>query len=127
MSAQQQINNIIEHLDNVSTKSRLLLVLPASAGDIFLATSLLRSLSELYPEYDIYFACLPQFMNILKNNPYLHRIIPYEPIMNDAMAMEGKGQWQGVFDICLQLNTLTQIHVSYHRNGKDRTTFFRKT
>lgn len=126
MSTQQQLHNIVESIDTESKNPRLLMVLPASAGDVFLSTSLFSSIKELYPEYDLYFACQPQFQHILKHNPYIYKTINYQPIMNDALAMEGRSNWNGLFDICLQLNTLTQLHISYHHNGKDRSVFFRK-
>lgn len=123
---EQQLNYISgEIFDPENKKPRLLIVLPASAGDIFLATSLLQSLKEdLYPEYDIYFACQKEYQQILKNNPYIYKTIIYQPIMNNSLAMEGYGDWSGLFDISLELNILTQIHVSYHHNGKDKSIYF---
>lgn len=105
-------------------RKKLLLVLPESAGDIFLSTSLLQSLKEdLYPDYDIYFACYPQFHYILKNNPFLYKVINYCKSMDNPLSMEGGSRWTGFFHICIQLHILTQMCPSYHRNALDRTTF----
>lgn len=126
MSHQQQIEQIYKAIDH-NGKPRLLIVLPESAGDILLSTSLLQSLKEdLYPEYDIYYGCNQEFHPILKNNPYIHKTIQYHLIMNNPHAMEGSGSWHGLFDISLELNILTQIHVSYHHNNKDRSIYFNK-
>lgn len=125
-STEEQFRYISEQLldSDRHKKKKLLLVLPASAGDIFLSTSLFQSLKEdLYPEYDIYFACKPEFQHILRNNPYLHKVINYCPIMDIPLNMEGGGEWRGFFDIAIQLHILTQIHPSYHRNAQDKTTF----
>jgi hypothetical protein len=122
--SQEQLNYIVSQIDNTYSL-KLLIVLSESAGDIFLATSLLQSLKEdLYPDYEIYFACNKQFHDILKNNPYIYKTIIYQPIMNNALAMEGQSNWRGLFDISLELNILTQIHVSYHHNGRDKSIYF---
>ena len=128
-SRQQQFNYIAQNLieSDINNKPKLLLVLPESAGDILLVTSLFRSLkTDLYPDYDIYFACRPAFQGILKNNPYIHKVIDYLPIMDNPLHMEGGGAWKGFFDICIQLHILTQLHPSYHHNTLDKTTFIFK-
>jgi ADP-heptose:LPS heptosyltransferase len=124
MSFESDLQQISLEIDHQSSNKRLLIVLPESAGDIFLATSLFKSLKELYSDYDFYFSCLPEYMHILKNNPYIYKVLNYTPIMNNTLAMEGKSKWGGLFHICLQLNVLTQIHVCYHHNGLDKSVYF---
>jgi len=126
MSFQSDLQQVSSEIDYQSKNKRLLIVLPESAGDIFLSTSLFQSLKDLYPGYDFYFGCLAEHGHILENNPYIFKIINYSPIMNNSMAMEGKGKWGGLFHICLQLNVLTQIHVCYHRNGLDKSVYFNR-
>ena len=48
------LQSFIDYNDN----NRLLFCVPESAGDIFLSTSLLPSLKDNYPNFDIYFACI---------------------------------------------------------------------
>ena len=105
-------------LDNGNPK--LLFIVPESAGDIFLATSLLKSLRETYFEYDIYFACKPQYKDILKNNPYITKVIDYNPVMDNQILMEGTGDWKGLFDISIMTTVLTQRFINYLNNGKTR-------
>lgn len=122
--SQEQIEYINSQID-YNSNPRLLVVLPMSAGDIFLSTSLLESLkTDLYPEYDLYFACNKEFHPILEDNPYIYKTIIYQPIMNNAQAIEGYSNWPGLFDISLELNILTQLHISYHHNSKDKSIYF---
>lgn len=68
-------------------RKRLLFVMKESAGDIFIATSLLKNLKELYPDTDIYFACEPKFFELLAGNPYIHKVLAYHPAMEQELAM----------------------------------------
>ena len=115
----QQINMLYSQLIQNNNK-KLLLIVPESAGDIFLVTSLLSSLQETYHEYDIYFSCKPQFQDILKNNPYITKVIDYLPIMENQTLMEGTGDWQGLFDISIMVTIHTQRFLNYLNNGQTR-------
>ena len=119
----QVLRSLVESTGN----KRLLFCVPESAGDIFLCTSLLPSLRENYPGFDIYFACMEQYQDILKGNPHVHKTLPYLPIMENYHMMEGWSDWQGFFDISIMASALTQRYVSYHHNGLDVSSYnFRK-
>jgi hypothetical protein len=122
MDTQQQLNIISKLVDN-NTKTKILFILPESAGDIFLSTSLLESLKELYPDSDIYYACKEEYHSLLYNNPYIHKTIPYYQIMESQVAMEGTGDWKGIFDISIMVSILTQRHLNYLNNGKGKIAF----
>lgn len=106
-----------------SKNKRLLMIVPESAGDIFLCTSLLPSMKKLYPEYDIYFACKEQYRSLLLNNPYITKIINYMPIMENELAMEGYGEWKGLFNISFMVTIFTQRYLNYIHNGQTRIGF----
>lgn len=122
MDTQQQLNEIIKFLDN-NAKTKILFILPESAGDIFLSTSLLESLKELYPDSDIYYACKEEFHSILYKNPYIYKTIPYYQIMDNQIAMEGTGDWRGIFDISIMASIFTQRFLNYLNNGKGKIAF----
>jgi hypothetical protein len=113
------IQHIRSQLDE-NNKPRLLFIVPESAGDVFLSTSLLKDLHETYHDYDIYFACKSEFSTILKNNPYIYKIIDFHPHMTHQVLMEGTGEWPGLFDIAIHVTALTQVHTNYMNNGKTR-------
>jgi len=113
-----QLDLIGLQLDLERKNPRLLLSLPESAGDIFLSTSLLPSLKEAYPNYDIYYACNEQFFDILKNNPHIYKTINFNRIMKDQVWMEGTSTWPGLFDISIFIPGYTQVFSNYLNNGR---------
>jgi hypothetical protein len=115
--------NLIKSFIVQSNNKKILFIVPESAGDIFLSTSLLRSLKELYDPADIYFACKPEYKDLLKNNPYILKTIDYYPIMDSQVYMEGTGQWPGLFDISIMATILTQRYLNYLNNGMGKIMF----
>jgi hypothetical protein len=119
---EQQIEALLRMVDE-SNKIKVLFIMPESAGDIFLATSLLESLKEMYNDAEIYFACKEEYFDILKNNPYVYKVIPYNLIMENQILMEGTGEWKGVFDISIMAPVFTQRYLNYLNNGIGRIAF----
>ncbi len=111
---------LLQSLVDSQDKKTLLFCVPESAGDIFLSTSLLPSIQDIYKDFDIYFACKSEYKDILKNNPHIHKVLDYQPIMENVMVMEGFSEWKGVFDICMIPTVLTQRYINYHHNGLDK-------
>lgn len=118
----KQIEFISSFVDE-SKRLKILFCLPESAGDIFLSTSLLECLSSLYTDCAIYYACKPEYMDILKNNPFIYKIIPYVPVMEKQVIMEGTGEWRGLFDISILPGILTQRCLNYLNNGIGKVAF----
>lgn len=113
------LNDYIDKLN----PNRIAIVMPESAGDVFMITSLLPSLKRVYPEYDIYFITKPHFFEILIGNPYLKNIIPHHPKFENELYMSGAGPHEGFFEICFFPFIQTQRMLGYLRNGKDRIEF----
>ena len=64
-------------LDKDDEGKRILYVIPQSAGDVFMSTSLFPSIKRIYPEYNLYVATDPKFQPILDGNNHIHKILPY--------------------------------------------------
>lgn len=122
MEEGHQIDLISKQL-NQNNNKKILFTVPESAGDIFLATSLLPSMSDNYSGYEIYFACKPQFRDVLYKNPYITKVIDYLPIMDNQVAMEGSATWKGLFDISIMATILTQRFLGYLHNGQTKMMF----
>jgi hypothetical protein len=120
---QNQVRAIFNQIDSQPNKTKILFIVPESAGDIFLSTSLLSSLHDMYSPCDIYFACKKQFFDILENNSYIHKKIEYLSIMENQTIMEGTGSWSGIFDISIMVTVLTQRLSNYLNNGKGKLAF----
>lgn len=109
---------------NPKDKKRVLLILPESIGDLFMATSLFKSIRERYPkpEWAFYLACKPKspFLEILSFNPYLDKVIPYTSQMDDIIWLEGFGKHKGFFDVAYPIHFGTQRLCNYLHNGIDK-------
>ena len=107
-------------LDETEGK-RALFVLKEAEEDIFLATSLLESFKDSHPDYDVYFACDPQYHHILLSNKHVHKTLPFTPELESEFLMIGSGTDNPYFDYYCNLGILTQRHVNYH--GIDNKVF----
>jgi len=112
-----------EDLLDPNDKGRVIYVMPESAGDIFLSTALFKSIKNRYPDYSLYVATKPQYKDILEGNPYVHRWIEYNPIMDNLIWLEGNNQHNGYFDIAYLPYTCTQRNLNYLHNGLDKIEF----
>ena len=111
---------IKDYLDKDDEGKRILVVMPGSIGDVFLCTSILKSLATTYPEHNIYFATSPSYFQILDGNEFVHKTIPYNSKMDDLLCLEGRGSHQGFFDVAYLPHLGTQRIFNYQHNGKDK-------
>lgn len=115
--------DLSEMLDG-EIENRILLVMPESAGDVFMTTSLLPSIKEAYPDKDIYFATKSQFHPILTGNPYIHKVLEFHPAMENLPMMEGASRHQGYFHLCFLPHIGTQRMLDYlHQGDGDKIMF----
>jgi len=112
-----------EDLLDPNDKGRIIYVMPESSGDIFLSTALFKSIKNRYPDYSLYVATKSQYKDILQGNPYVHRWIEYNPIMDNLIWLEGNNQHDGYFDIAYLPYTCTQRNLNYLHNGLDKIEF----
>ena len=109
-------NNFESLLDEDDQGKRILMVIPESAGDVYMATSLFPSIKRLYPDYNFYFSCKSQFKDILAGNPYVHKFLPYDIRMENLHFLEGEGAHEGWFEIAFLPFVTTQRQFTYHHN-----------
>lgn len=113
-----------ESLLDKNQEDRILIVMPESAGDVFMLTSLLPSIKEAYPEKDLYFATKKEFFPILDLNEFIYKVIEYDPFMENLVMMEGRSDHQGYFEICFLPHIGTQRQLDYlHHGNKDKIMF----
>ena len=116
-------NSLEKLLGKDDEGKRIVYVMPESIGDIFLSTSLFRSIKETYPDYNLYVSTKPQFHSVLNGNPHVHKVIPYLPEMENILFLEGKGNHKGFFEIAFMPFAATQRQMTYPHNGKDKIAF----
>ena len=68
---------------------RILFVSPKNPRGAFISTSFLRSIKELYGDFNIYVACEPTNNSFFEGNKYIHKIIPYSGEMQDPNWLRG--------------------------------------
>lgn len=112
-----------ELLDKDDEGKRLLICMPQSIGDVYLCTSLLKNIKEVYPEYNIYFATEQKYFIILEGNPYIHKTIPYSKSLDSLVLLEGQASHKGYFEIAFLPHIGTQRMLNYMHNGKDKIQF----
>ena len=121
--------SIKDHIDSHDEGRRLAVILPKSIGDVFMATSLLKNIKCLYPDYNIYFVTEPAYFPVLEGNPYIHKTIPFNKVFMDVLKLEGYSNRtdypddKGFFEIAIILNVHNQVVLNYTRNAKDKLQF----
>lgn len=120
---EKQKKDLGELLDDEGKSGRILYVMPETDRDIFLSTSLFKSIKETYPEYNLYVATNTNHFNLLKGNPYVHKLIPYSPQMDDVFMLEGRGDHEGFFDVAFLPYVNTHKIPNFMHNGKDKINY----
>lgn len=102
---------------------RILYVIPQEEVDIFLSTSIFPSIKRTYPDHNLYVATKQEFFEILDANPYVYKVIPFIPQMENWIWTEGNKDNNGFFDIAFTPYFNSQKMVNYIHNGKDKVEF----
>ena len=115
--------NLEEVLGDEDKGNRKAVVIPESETDVFLINSLMKNLKKQYKKHNIYIFTQPRYFSYIDDNPYVHKILPYSPLVENALAMEGAGGHEGLFDIVFYPHTTTQKAACYIHNGLDKNQF----
>ena len=107
-------------LDKDDDGKRVLFIMPGSKKDVFLSTSLFKSIKEKYPEYNLYVSTKPENNSLLWANEYVHKTIPYAESFDNSLSLEGAGQAKEHFAIVFTPYLTTQKFSNYIHNMKDR-------
>ena len=111
--------NFEDLLSSDDKGKRILYCMPRSAGDIFLSTSLFKSIKETYPDHNLYVATSPEFFDLLDGNEHVHKVLPFDEALENHHFTEGSGENKGHFEISFIPHITTQKFQSYQHNGKD--------
>jgi len=114
-----------ELVDDEGAENRLLIVMPHSAGDVLMVNSLVKNIKDTYPDKNIYVSTNMDFLSMLDDNPYIHKIIPYSKKFENVFFLEGRGEEEGFFEIAFLPHTTTQKTGNYVHNGKDKINYFK--
>jgi len=108
-----------DFLDEDDEGKRIVYVIPESAVDVLLSTSLFKSIKNKYPEYNLYVSTKPEHFPIVEGSEYVHKVIPYNPQFDNSLYLEGAGKDKGFFEIAFIPHLTTQRVNNYIHNSKD--------
>ena len=97
--------------------------MPEHEEDVLMSLGVVRSLKELYPDYDIYFFTLEKHFGLVDESPDIHKVCEFFNEMDDCLYFEGKGDEEGVFDMAFLPWLETKRPLIYMRHGKDKLQF----
>ena len=111
--------DIEDFVDDEGGDKRILYIIPRTATEVFLSTSLFSSIAENYKDCNLYVATEIENFEILDGNPYVHKCIPYDPRLDNIFSLEGSGEEKGSFKVVYAPHFYTQRISSYQHNGQD--------
>lgn len=100
----------------IDDEKSLLYTMPMSTGDVFLSTKIIAVLKNKFPLHKIFFATQPKYASILKNNPFIHKVIDFENWMMDVSKCEAVFDEVYTPNLAIQLTTSNWIHRGKGRN-----------
>jgi hypothetical protein len=120
---EKSMPKISDILSDDDKGSRIVYVIPQYERDVFNSTGLFRSIKELYPEYNLYVATKKEYFSILDGNPHVYKVIEYSPQMDNIFWLEGRGNYDGFFEIAFIPYINTQKIITFTHNGKDKIAY----
>jgi hypothetical protein len=107
-------------LDKDDVGKRILFCLPENEIDVFNSTSLLKFIKEEHPDHNIYFATKKEYFDLVLTNPYVHKVLEYNPIMEDTFWGEGALNHKGFFSFVLLPHINTHKFQNYRHSDKHK-------
>ena len=108
---------------NANDKGRVIVVQPEGEEEIFLLTSLFKSIKAKHPDWALYVATKPEFKALFDGNPYVDQWLEYNPMMDNLIWLEGNANHNGYFNIAYQPYLNTQKLQTHTHNGVDKIDF----
>jgi len=112
-----------EQIDFDRDAMRIAYAMPEHAEDVFMSTSVLAGLKQLYKNCDIYFFTRPQYFDLVDQCPHIHKLCEFQEEMDDCFYFEGRADNEGLFDIAFLPFLETKRVLNYTHNGKDKLEF----
>jgi len=110
-------SEMLESLKENSNSKKIAFIQPEGAEEIIIASSLITSIKNVYPDYDIYFFTKSEYFDLINSHPHVKKVLNYFNKMDDPLFFEGKGNQNKYFDIVFA--PYLSIHNNYYRNAED--------
>lgn len=96
---------------------RIAVVIPKSGTDVLLVNSLLKNLAKKHKDHNIYVITQQKYFELIEDNPYVYKLIPYSESLENPILLEGAGSHKGYFKAAYFPHTTTQKFPCYIHNG----------
>lgn len=116
-NTQKNAPDLSNLLDEDDKGKRIGIVMPEAETDVFLINSLINNFKKQYKQYNIYFFTKPEYFEYIEDHPHIHKCLPYSPLLENCLALEGIGEHEGLFEMVFYPNTTTQKSAAYIHNG----------
>jgi len=108
---------------NPNDKGRVMVVQPEGPDNVFLLTSLFKSIKTNYPDWALYVSTKRECKEIIDGNPLVDKWIEYSPILDNVLFLEGNSVHPGFFDVAYHPYFATDKLPNFTHNGKDVMAF----
>jgi len=112
------VEDMLETLKNSENQKRIAFIQPEGPEEIIIASSLLPSIKEAYPNHDIYFFTKNENFDLINSNPHVTKVLNYFSKLDDPLYFEGKGENPKYFNIVFAPHLSIKNH-NYTRNCED--------
>lgn len=111
------LSEMLESLKENSNSKKIAFVQPEGAEEVIIASSLVTSIKNLYPNHDIYFFTKSEYFDLINSHPHVKKTLNYFNKMDDPLFFEGKGNQNKYFDMVFA--PYLSINNNYFRNAED--------
>jgi glycosyltransferase involved in cell wall biosynthesis len=118
-----QIPSMESLLAKEGKAKKIAIVIPQSEVDVLLVNALLKNLKSQYKKHDLYVFTNPEYYPYIDDNPAVHKLMPYNPSIENQLVMEGCNDHGGYFDMTFYPHATTQKSLCYLHNGANKHQF----
>lgn len=114
----KEIEELTKEFNNNPEEKRIAFVQPQAEEEVIIASSLLPSIKQEYPQHKIYFFTNSKYFDLINSHPMVERVCFYSEKLNDPLFFEGKGDKPKYFDMVFA--PFLSIRNNYTRNSQDK-------
>tara|TARA_Y100000361_G_scaffold153900_4_gene177171 strand:- start:6997 stop:8925 length:1929 start_codon:yes stop_codon:yes gene_type:complete len=111
-----------DFLSNEGKDKRIAVLIDGGEENALCINMLMEGLQGQYPGDNIYVICPNNLFDLIEDNPFVHKVIPFTPSMKNLGFLEGYGSHEGFFKIAYMPDSLEGNDILYH-NGFHKNEF----
>lgn len=115
--------DVSKSLDPNDNGKKILIAVKDGWTDTLMANSLISNIKKTYRDHNIYFACNPKLFSVVNSHPDIYKVIPFNPAMENLIAMEGNSDNKGIFDIVFLPYINVRKIPTYMHNLQDKISY----